>query len=280
MRKRRSNFVPPRGYVTVTEAARQGGYSVARLAKLLTEGRILGTKKVKGRRVISVPVMYMSTKGIEKPFNKRPSGISGVSPIQELNVQAAMAGSHGYMQLDSGNDANDPTVTMTKVGIWLVDWSPVGDGCVVFVAGSITPRDRPLMVYANSTALARYVQRHVETDEDFKVETAPVFAMTIEAKHMPTYFYMQVQAIREGAPLELTWHEVMTPIGIHHTLPDQGMAQYTVQAARAAELQWGDRVLQCRSKHFDIAPYTSAYWQWGYTLFRGNKEKVRPEAIA
>ena len=74
MVRRRSRFVPPKGAMTVKEAAEATGYSVARISKLLGENRIVGSFKRKGRRLIPIPVKYLTTKGEEKLLDKSQRG--------------------------------------------------------------------------------------------------------------------------------------------------------------------------------------------------------------
>ena len=76
MAKRRSRFVPPKGAMTVKEAAESTGYSVARISKLLGENRIVGTFKRKGRRLIPTPIKFLTTKGEEKLLDKAQRGTS------------------------------------------------------------------------------------------------------------------------------------------------------------------------------------------------------------
>ena len=127
MAKRRSRFVPPKGAMTVKEAAESTGYSVARISKLLGENRIVGTFKRKGRRLIPTPIKFLTTKGEEKLLDKAQRGKSdSVVDPNEVRV----TGENSFIRLAPSEGTDFTTV----ISHWRVLFLPSRPGTRTFHA--------------------------------------------------------------------------------------------------------------------------------------------------
>ncbi len=199
--------MPPKGAMTVKQAAEATGYSVARISKLLGENRIVGTFKRKGRRLIPTPVKYLTTKGEEKLLDKaqRAKSASIVDP-NEVRV----TGENSFIRLAPSEGAEFTTV----VSHWRVLFSPAGKGHAVFMRSDLT--DGEVVAYSDNVALARWLQEEIESmiNPPFSDTSIRIIEAGFEQDGDVRSYYTE-RIISRAADIDLTWYDTMTPFAIH-----------------------------------------------------------------
>ena len=207
MAKRRSRFVPPKGAMTVKEAAESTGYSVARISKLLGENRIVGTFKRKGRRLIPTPIKFLTTKGEEKLLDKAQRGNSdSVVDPNEVRV----TGENSFIRLGPSEGADFTTV----ISHWRVLFSPAGPGHALFMRSDLT--DDKVVAYSDNVALARWLQEEIESmiNPPFADTSVRIIEAEFEREgDVRSYSTERIESRDED--IALTWYDTMTPFAIH-----------------------------------------------------------------
>ena len=154
-----------------------------------------------------------------------------------------MTGENSFVRLsnDGGNTIPE------RVSHWRVLWSPAGQGHALFIESTLLKRK---VVYADNAAVARYLQRTIETmlHQPFADSSLPI----VEAKFERTgncLSCMEERVIARDAEIVLSWWDFLAPFVL--TMPpgvmNRPLGVYsTFIPARSAQLSVNGEAAQGR----------------------------------
>jgi hypothetical protein len=175
-----------------------------------------------------------------------------VTPPVDPN-DVLMTGENSFIRLspDGGKTQSD------RISHWRVLWCPAGAGHVLFVQSQLT--DNAARIYSDNIAVARWLQRTIETllFPAFADATLPVMGAAFE-RHGGPWSTATETVVSGGTRVTLSWYDcidpfVLTmppgfnnrPIGVFSTFFPARSAQVEVNGRIATGLPWlemrGDR---------------------------------------
>ena len=159
-------------------------------------------------------------------------------PVDPTDV--LMTGENSFIRLshDGGATPSD------RLSHWRVLWCPAGAGHALFVQSELT--DGRVRVYSDNPAVARWLQRTIETllFPAFADETLPIIAAEFTRGGDPRSAAWET-VVSATERIRLTWWDCLDPFVL--TLPpgfnDRPIGGFsTVFPARAAQVEFGGRV--------------------------------------
>jgi hypothetical protein len=145
-----------------------------------------------------------------------------------------MTGENSFVRLS----ADGGKTTLDRVSHWRVLWSPAGQGHALFIEGPLTA-NRP-RVYADNAAVARYLQRHIESllYKPFADEGLPVIDAEFE-RTGNSLSTIEERVISSEDEVILSWWDFLPPFIL--TMPpgamDRPLGVYsTFLPAKSAQL--------------------------------------------
>jgi hypothetical protein len=167
--------------------------------------------------------------------------------------EVLMTGENSFIRLS----ADAGKTHTTRVSHWRVLWCPAGAGCAMFVQSPIL--DKPVQVYSDNVAVARWLQRTIEAllFPAFSDTALPVFDAEFSRRGDPRAT-TQETVTSENEHIVLTWYDCMEPfvltmapgmgnrpIGVFSTFFPARSAQIEVNGRFAPDSPWlemrGDR---------------------------------------
>jgi hypothetical protein len=151
-----------------------------------------------------------------------------------------MTGENSFIRLsaDGGKTQSD------RVSHWRVLWCPAGAGHALFIQSTLT--DGRVRVYGDNIAVARWLQRTIETllFPPFADTGLPVIAAAFE-RHGGPWSSTTETVIAANARITLSWYDCIEPFVLHAPpgFNDRPIGVFsTFFPARAAQLEVDGRV--------------------------------------
>jgi hypothetical protein len=151
-----------------------------------------------------------------------------------------MTGENSFIRLspDGGKTQTD------RVSHWRVLWCPAGAGHAMFIQSTLT--DGRVRVYSDNIAVARWLQRTIETllFPAFADTALPVVAAVFERRGGPSSTATET-VVATDARLTLSWFDCIEPFVLHAPpgFNDRPIGVFsTFFPARAAQLELNGRV--------------------------------------
>jgi hypothetical protein len=121
--------------------------------------------------------------------------------------QVRLTGENQYMRLHT--EANGPMTT--RCSHWRILLSPAGPGHVLFLRSDIT--DDAVQIYADSIAVARWLQQEILTSGEFSDQMVPVIQAVFSRSGDTRSFWTEV-VDTTAEHIALTWYDFAEPFVI------------------------------------------------------------------
>jgi len=124
--------------------------------------------------------------------------------------QVLMTGENSFIRLSPDNG----TTQSDRVSHWRVLWCPAGAGHVLFIQSTLT--DGHVRVYGDNIAVARWLQRTIETllFPAFADTALPVAAARFERQGGPWSTATET-VLAADARITLSWYDAIEPFVLH-----------------------------------------------------------------
>jgi hypothetical protein len=140
--------------------------------------------------------------------------------------QVILTGENPFLRLS----ARDGDPNSTDASFWRILFCPAGPGHVLYLKSELT--ENRWRIYADNIAMARWLQSTVQgmLNAETAELTLPVFEAVLSKSGDPRYFW-NVRVRARGEDIDLTWHDIGTPLLVHtqpHALPQRPYGVCTV----------------------------------------------------